>query len=80
MKNFACGACTWLLFSGIAILLLSLLAVSPATALIEPVNSEIRPAAETEGVQPLSTVDKLTMPEVDMVKVSMEDEIADQLN
>ena len=63
-----------------AILLLGLVTALPAMAVIEPVNSELRPAAEGRAVSPLATVDSLTMPEVDMVEVRMEDEIADQLN
>jgi len=80
MKKIVCGVFTRFVCSSIAILLLSLLAVQPASASIEPVNSDIRPAAEYEAVQPLSTVDTLTMPGVDMVSIRMEDEIADQMN
>ncbi len=80
MKKIACGATIRLISGSIAIMLLSLMTALPAMALIEPVNSEIRPAAEMEAVQPLSSVDTLTMPELDMVQVRMEDEIADQLN
>jgi hypothetical protein len=78
--KIACGAAIRLVCGGMAILLLSLLAAPSAPAAIESVNSETRPAAETETVQPLSSVDTLTMPEVDMVAVRMEDEVADQLN
>jgi len=63
--------------TGLALVLLAMMSLS-ATA--DPFNSEIRPAAERPEAQPLATVDTLTMPEIDMVPIHMEDEIADQLN